>query len=495
MGIVQRQGIWNTIFTYLGVGVAYVNNVILFRLFLEEGEYGLVQLLISLMVIGTEFSQLGLGKIIIRFFPYFKDHPRREGSFHFFILVYACLGFAIFGLLFFALESVLINVYVDQTVLFVGRHTYLIPMILAYSAMKILRSYSQALLKSVVPVLTQDVLFRLAHTLIIVCYIVYSWEFDFFLELYVWVYFFPVLILLVYLFKLKALKFRASIKPLGKKVIRLIISFGLFTLLAEASVILVSRLDSVMLGALVGTGEGEIVVGAYAFAFYIATLVYMPARALNSIAVPLAAQQLKQRRLDAVQQLYHKTALNNLIIGGLLLIGIWINLEPFFAINDTFSSGQTAVILLGIGNLANMSTGISRAIIINSKHYRFDLWANLGFLVLVIIGNLIMIPWLGGTGAAITTMVGLALYNGGGALFIWWKLRIHPFHRRTLISIGVIILVLLVGLALPRLENNLLDMAYQSVAVTLLYGTIVLSLGLSEDINGMVLKLWNRVRK
>jgi O-antigen/teichoic acid export membrane protein len=495
MGIVRRQGFWNTILTYLGVAIAYLNNVFLFREFLLESEYGLIQLLISLMVIGTEFSQFGLGKIIIRFFPYFHQHPQREGSFLFFVILYACLGFALFALLFFSLESVLLTVYAEETVLFVGRHWYLVPMILAFSMLKILRAFSQALLKSVVPVLTQDVLLRVSHTLIIILYLWQGWAFDTFLQFYVWAYFVPVVILLVYLAYLRELKLSFSIGPLGKRVLKLMLYFGLFTLLAEASVVLVSRLDSVMLGALAGKGQGELTVAAYAFAFYIATLVYMPARALNSIAGPLAALKLKQRKLMEVQQLYHKTALNNLLTGGLFLIGIWINLDPFFAINDTFSSGKTAAILLGIGNLANMSTGISRAIIVNSKLYRFDLWANLFMLVLVILGNYLLIPLLGETGAAITTMVSLAVFNGGSAWYIWYRMRIQPFHWRNLLGLGVVLAVLLLGLALPDLENPYLDIVYRSALVTVVYVPLVLGLKVSPDLNEMALGVWRRLSR
>ena len=59
MGIVRRQSALNLIWSYLGVGLGYVNKIILFAEILTKGQFGLLELLLGN---GNDHSRLPLCK-------------------------------------------------------------------------------------------------------------------------------------------------------------------------------------------------------------------------------------------------------------------------------------------------------------------------------------------------------------------------------------------------------------------------------------------------
>lgn len=492
MGIVQRQSFWNSIWSYAGVGIGYLNKVYLFREFLTEDQYGLIELLLFWMVLGAELSQLGIGRIVIRFFPYFADNPRRQGEFTFFVFGYTVLGFSFFALCFLLGMPLLESVYQQEAPLFVRYLIFILPLGLAYSLNKLVTALSQSLLKSVVPNFTEKFVMRLGQSLSIVAYLYWDLSLLELLQAYTVAYALPFVLNSIYLIWLGKLKFRWQWGVWRSRWARILIRFGLFTLLADASIILVNRLDGIMLGEELG----EASVGAYALAYYLAALIYIPARALNAITMPLVARHMKRKDYPAVESLYQKTALNNLVLGGIFWIGISTNIDAFFAIKDTFIEGRTAAILLGLSILVSVANGVNRGIIINSQHFRFDLYNNLAMLVVIALGNYWLIPLLQETGAAITTLFGLALYNSINTFFVWRRFGIQPFVRETLGVVLVIGAVFAVVWYLPGLENPYLDILLRSAVASLLYLGLVWGLGLAKDLQemlvGMIQKRLNR---
>ena len=77
MGIVIRQSFWNTIYTYSGLVIGYVNTVLLFPVMLDPEQFGLTRVLISFTLILAQFAQLGIGNTIVRFFPRFFQPQKK----------------------------------------------------------------------------------------------------------------------------------------------------------------------------------------------------------------------------------------------------------------------------------------------------------------------------------------------------------------------------------------------------------------------------------
>lgn len=494
MGVVGKQGILNSITNYVGVVLGFVNKTLLFPVLLLREEVGLIELLLGGMVIGAEVSQFGVTKLILRFFPYYYQHPQREKAFIGMVLTYAIGGFVLFCIAFGLLYPVLLPMFQANAPLF-AEHLYMIPyLVLAFTAYRVLNSLSQSLLKSVVPNFLQQILLRLGLTVLLLIYWGEWIDLDQMLWGIVGVYFVPPILVLIYLLWLNKLPFSLETSLWGTKAFRVMSVFAFYAILSDLVLVLVNKLDIVMLASL----AGEDYAGVYSNAFYLALLVAIPYRALGAVVNPLFARKARERNYDEIEVLYRKTALNNLLLGGLVLVGIWANLDNYYRLTPNLAQyvgGAMAIRWLTFGILINIFIGSQRAIIINTRFFRFDLYSNLVILTLVCLGNYFLIPLYLETGAAITTSMGLILYNLIGLAYLWQKLRIHPFQWK-LVQIGVLIAVMMAfGLLMPSLANVYLDILLRSALIVLLYVSAAYFFRLSEDASGMLEGFLKRLRR
>ena len=68
MGIVQRQTIRGTAWSYLGALLGFINIILLSPKIFTAGEIGVVQLLLSFATIMAQFASLGFTNVINRLF-------------------------------------------------------------------------------------------------------------------------------------------------------------------------------------------------------------------------------------------------------------------------------------------------------------------------------------------------------------------------------------------------------------------------------------------
>ncbi|MBK9061428.1 MAG: oligosaccharide flippase family protein [Flavobacteriales bacterium] len=89
MGRIARQATINSLLTYVGLVLGFVNLVLLYPRILTPGELGLTRLVVSIAVIAAQIAQVGLESTTIRYFPYFRE---RRGGHHGFYAVVLLLG-------------------------------------------------------------------------------------------------------------------------------------------------------------------------------------------------------------------------------------------------------------------------------------------------------------------------------------------------------------------------------------------------------------------
>lgn len=489
MGIVQRQSVQNTIYTYLGVILGWLNKSLLFYQWLTQGQYGLIELLMTFMVLGSELSQLGITRIILRFFPYFYQRKDKEGKFIFFIILYSAIGFAGICLILMLIKPFIIAHYSPKSPLFTNEYIYIYPLILSYTLYRVLSTISQSLLKTVVPAMAYNIALRLPQTLLIILFHFEYLTFRGFLNWMTVSFFVPVIIILFYLIWLRKLHITVGFDWMKARIGRIMLNYGWFSSLGEMTNMLVNKVDILMLGWLVG----ETVVATYAIAFYISVLIQMPARSIRSITIPLIANHMKTKRMDLIQELYQKTAITNLVVAALVFVGIWINIDSFFALLPKYADGRASVIYLGLGSIFNIITGLHRPIIMNSRYYRFDLYSNIFLFIIVVITNYMLIPTYGATGASMATAFSLFLYNGIGCIFVYYKFDMQPFTLKTVINLLITAGMLILGLNIPSTGNHLLDIFVRSAIVTGVYVPLIFWLKISPDINNMIVDILRKI--
>lgn len=95
MGIIVKQSIKGTFWSYAGVVIGFVTTGLLFPRFLSKELIGLLSLLISFSVIFTQLSTLGINGVTARLFPYFRNSKNNHNGYLFISSVVILVGFTI----------------------------------------------------------------------------------------------------------------------------------------------------------------------------------------------------------------------------------------------------------------------------------------------------------------------------------------------------------------------------------------------------------------
>jgi O-antigen/teichoic acid export membrane protein len=269
------------------------------------------------------------------------------------------------------------------------------------------------------------------------------------------------------------------------------VQYSLFIMLSGLGSIIVSKVDTLMIPYLLGLKE----TGIYAIAFYMGTVIEKPRYAISQITTPILSQELADGNHTKVQELYRKSAINQLIVGGLLFLGIWGNIDAIFRIipnAETYEAGKYVVLFIGLARLLEMAAGVSSEIIVQSKYYRFNFIGVVSLSVLLVITNLIFIPLYGITGAALATLLSVFLGKIINFIFIWKKFEVQPFDWLTLAQVGSFFLTYFLSSLLPDMPSVWIDIFLRSALITLVFLGLTYVLRISEEFNGLVKKVFKR---
>ena len=245
---------------------------------------------------------------------------------------------------------------------------------------------------------------------------------------------------------------------------------------------IVTRLDMLMIGYLLDLEQ----VAFYTLAFYIGNAIAIPGRSVISISVPLISKAWENQDIKEIDMIYSKSAINQLIVSGLLFLVVWLNIDDVLSLlPEKFSYGKWVVFYIGLAQLVNMSCGVNGAIIVNSKYYKYDLYTNLILLAITVLLNFLLIPIFGINGAAMATAFSIIFFNLIRLIIIYNKIQIQPFSLKTLLTIILLILVYLICFKLD-FDNIFLNIAIKTILSATLFISICIKANLSDDINNLI---------
>ena len=483
MGVIIRQSIQNTLISYLGVGFGFVSTILLYPRILTTDQYGLTQLLFSIALVCSQFAHLGVKNMIIRFFPYFGHSEQSRSRFFTFILLVPLAGFVLFSLLFLLAQDLFISSYQDQSALFEEYYLYLIPLVLGILFFEVLNNYIRALHDAVTGSFVHEVLLR---ALIIVLLVIYYFElitFTSFMIGFAACYCLQPMYLLAYLGAKDELKIGTPKLQKRSKFLKGMGVYGAYSLLGGLATLLVGKIDIIMLGAILDLESTAV----YAIAFYVGSVIAVPQRSILKIATPVLAGFIKEKKMAEIKSLYKRTSLNQIIAGSLLYIGIWANMHNLmYLLPPEYQGGKWIILVIGFAKLFDMATGINGGIILNSKHYRFDLYTTLFLVAVAITTNYILIPIYGILGAALATAISILFYNSIKLLFVWITFSMQPFRWNSLLVIAIACVCLALSFQLPYLQNFFIDLMVRSTAITVVFIGSILLFNLSEDVENLI---------
>jgi len=484
MGIIQRQSIKQSIVNYLAVAIGFV-NVFIYTTTFTTSQLGFYQVLMSTAAMIVPFVQLGSNNLNIRYFPQFKNEDNKHNGFLFLVLIYPFIGFLLFLIIAFIFKDTIVGWYIEDNAAYVHYFHYGVYLVLILSVISVLGTYSSNFKRIVVPAIFNNLLVKIAVPLLAILFYFEYLSFEGFIQAVVVLFMVVLLLLLGYVNWLGQLHLKPNFKLLNKGILAEMVNFQGYTLLVGMGSILATRIDLFMVATLLGWSYG----GVYSIVLIISQVIEIPKQAIASIINPIISEAWKKNDLAHIDELYKKSALNQLIAGIFIFIGIWLSIDDLFSLipnGEDYRSGKMVILILGIAKLVDMAAGVNGIIITYSKYFRFNFYAILVLAVLNVVNNYLLIPIYELNGAALATLFSVFIFNLVKLIYLKMKIGLQPFTWKTLWVIVIGLVSYFVVTLIPTVEPIFLNMFVKSVAVTVLYGALIVGLNVSEDINGIV---------
>ena len=493
MGIVINQSIKNSLSFYFGMFLGAISTVFVYpNVFNDQPDHwGLIQLIVAYSFIISTFSNFGIPKTFIRFFPIIEN----KSKFYFFSFLLITIGYLLFLILALFFEDWFFK-FISASPLLIDKFYLIYFMVLIISVYELFVSISRSNLNSTLPTFLNEAFLKSYSLIVLILHGLKILNFDQFLFFYVGGYSMKLIIIFISQLNSKSINLIFSLR--GIKITELI-QFGLFVIVGGASAMLVSRLDMVMIGKFMGLKH----VAFYSVAFYVGNAIRVPGRAVVAISAPIVSKAWKNNDLKLIKDIYYKSSINQLIIGGIFFVCVWLSVDDIFSLlPEKFSGGRLVVFFIGLSQLFNVAMGVNGAIILNSKYYRFDLYANLFLLAVTFLSNYLFIPdssplkelgIVGINGAAFATALSIFLFNFIKFVFIYVKVKLHPFDIKTLYSILLLLFVYYVVDSLSLDFNPYLNILLNSSISLIIFVPILLYTKLSLELLSIYNNFKNRL--
>ena len=486
MGVIIQQSIKATFFNYLGSFIGFLTTFFILTKFLEPEVIGLTKVIYEVAALIASFAQLGTSASAMRFFPYFRNPENNHNGFFFYLMLMPALGSVIFITLFLLCKDWVIAFFIEKSALLVDYYDWIIPLILFLTFWAVLDTYSNILLRIVVPKFIREVGVRL---MLIVVYLLYTLGI---LNLrglvigFVSVYGVAMVATFFYVSQISSVSFKHNIAFLDKELLTKIGKYTLFLLIGAIGGNIMAQLDLFMVSSEMGLNYA----GIYTIVSYMAFVIDIPGRSISAISSPIAAAALKEGDFNAADRLYKKVSLHQFMAGSILFLLIWMNVDNIFDIlpnGETYKAGKWVVLFIGLGRLVGTTLGFGGTLISFSRYYYWGLYFTFFLTALTVGTNLIFIPIWGMTGAALATFLSCLLGFSFQQWIVLRKIKANPYSWSTLKHALLILFLLGLNEFLPQWTTNpYVDGIYRSLIIGMIGLFLLYRLKISSDVNGLI---------
>jgi len=495
LGIIQKQSISGTIYSYVGVVLGFVTAGLLFPRIFSTEQVGLLRLLVSYAVLFSQFASLGINTATVKLFPYFRDKEKKHHGYLGIALLVILAGLVISIIIYLMLRPYFVTHGQEKSALFVTYFYYVVPLIIFTLLFNVFDTYYRVLYNAVKGIVYKEIVQRVLILVVIIGYALHMIDFRLTVILYVLAIISPAFFLFVSLIRSGQFFVKPDFSFVDEKLKKQFLDVSFFGMISTFSGVLVLNIDVIMVDGILGLSAA----GIYTVTFFFGTLILVPLRTMGKIGSVVISDAWKANDTETIQNIYKKSSLSLSVIGFLLFIGIWGNIDNvFFIISNDYLSGKYVILFIGLAALLDIALGINPQIIINSKYYRYISYFLFIFAVLLIITNLLLIPVYGIVGAAIASLISKFIYNLIKFFFLYKKFGFQPFDYRYPLLILFSLIAYFASLLLSPFDNYILDIVVRSLFIFVMFSVPVYLFKISEDINEHVDKiiraLFNRTK-
>ncbi len=504
MGIVVRQSIKGTIMNYIGVAVGFITTFFVMTKYLTQEEVGLTRVMADAAILLSGLGALGTNTSAIRYYPYFKDNKSRDHGFFGWTIIVPAVGFTIFTILFFAFKSTIIEMFSSKSSLFVNYIYLVIPMAFFMMYMTVFETNANILMRIVVPKFVREVGIRVFTLVDYILYITKVIDLDGMVIGLCVAYLVATLLNIIYLLCLSKISFKIEPGHISKWLRKDFMFYTLFLTVAAVIGNIIPSINTFFISAQLGLA----ITGIYSIASYMANLVEIPYRSVSAISRPIISQAMKDNDNQRAAEICKSVSLHQLIAGSFVFFIIWINIDLFFELlpnGDKYADGKWVFFLLGLAKLVNSSLNIGVTVLSYSKWYYLQLIFTAILTVSAIILNNTLIPILGMTGAAWSSIISFSIYYLFLLSLIIWKTKISPFSWKEIVVILIIALLFIInwisfeyisksiicfndcGVAVKLVEAAVRTLIIVIIGLAILYFTKI-----SKEINEIIDKVFHK---
>ncbi|MCV9930715.1 oligosaccharide flippase family protein [Flavobacterium sp. LS1R47] len=475
MGIVLNQSFKNTIITYIGFGIGAINTLYLYPIYLGETYYGLTNYILSAANVIMPLFAIGMQNTLVKFYSQYKTEEEREQFLSFTALfpILMCIPLGIIGIFFF--DD--ITAFVSKKNPVVKEFILLIPFVgICMAYFEIFYAWARVHMHSVFGNFIKEVGLRLFSSFVLVGLYFHWITLIQFVYITAAIYFLAFIVTMFYAFSIKKPNFQITIPENVKSVME----YTFYIILSGSVANLLLDGDKLMLNQYMKIEN----IAYYSVATYIALVISVPSRAMHQIVYPITAKLMHENKHDELNDLYKKTSINLQIVGGFVMLCIFVNINQLYEIvPEQYRGGVPVVFMIGLSKYFDLILGNNNAIIFNTKYYRTVLFLGLGLVVLTFILNIIFIPIYGIKGSAFATLLSITAYSLAKLLFVVKKLHLYPFTKQNLYSLLVTAVLFLLFYFWEFPVYPLIGIALKSAIVTVFYVYLNYKFEISKEIN------------
>ena len=491
MGIIIKQTIRGSFWSYFGTIIGFVTTSYLFPNYLTTDTIGLFSLLVAYSTLFGQFALLGVQGITARLFPHFRDRESGHHGFLFITVIFMSIGFSLFMIAYVLFSPVLIETNLNDSRLFADYLYLLVPLTFFTMIFTLFDTYNKVLYDAVTGTFLQEFFQRVLIFFITLFFIFRLIDLNQLIISYALVVCLKGIFILLFLYYRGELHFRPELKFISKAFRKELIDVALYSVLGGLGSMVVFKIDKIMINEMLDLGN----TGVYTIAFYFGTLVVIPSRPLLKISGTLIADAWARDDVDQVKSIYYKSCITQFLIGSFLFLGIWTNIDNILTIlGDKYVQSRWVIFFVGLGYLIDMMTGANGHVIGYSKHYRVALHFISILVVLVVALLYIFIPLWGITGAAVAIAIALLLNNLMRFYFLYLKYRMQPFNYRYLLVTAFFTGLYFLLELIPQ-QYFIWDILLRGALVSVATGLFLLVVPVSEDVSNMIKSILTRVKK
>ncbi|MFK7954195.1 MAG: lipopolysaccharide biosynthesis protein [Ekhidna sp.] len=490
MGIVIRQSFWSSISAFVGVGIGYLNIIILMPKYLSQEEVGIVRTITSIATLLVPFILFGMNGALAKYYPNLKSKDKK-GLVNFTFMIVGAIFVTLLGVGYLCLDflkaifeenAAALNTYFPEIVIMAG----------LISFFTLVTSYSKSNFNISTPNIIRELLQKTLHGLLIILVGIGAIKYSGYISGVVIIY--GLIAFVLILFVRKKFGFSLGTNDIRSLTIKPeVITLASFTLLGGVGSAIVVQVDQIMVTKYIGLTSNSI----YSTALFMALVINIPRKFVSQISIPIITNSFHRKDYKSIDEHYKKASVNHLLMGGFLLTVIATNLHSIYTImpnGNLYDEGYYIVIVLGIAKLMDMTFSLNGEILYLSPYYKYTILFVVILAITTIISNMLMIPQFGAIGAAYATLLTYLIYNLARFIFIKVKLNFSPFTLHTVFIALVIATIFFVVSFIPSSGYPFVDIVIKGLMTSILYAAYLIFFKPSEEIFQLYVQIKNAIK-